>query len=109
MRTGRRQLNVSQALAADIGERDFDAALVADYAPMLHALVLAAEALPVGDRAKDASAKEAVALRFEGAVIDGFGLGYFTVRPATDFLRRSQADSNGVEIGNGVVGAVKWT
>jgi hypothetical protein len=36
------QLDVAQALAADAGKRDFDAALVADNAAVLHALVLAA-------------------------------------------------------------------
>jgi hypothetical protein len=76
---------VAQALAADFGERDFHAALVADHAAVLHALVLAAEALPVGYRAKDAGAEQAVALRLEGAVVDGLGLGDFAMRPAPDF------------------------
>src|SRR3974390_2426427 len=64
---------------------------------MLHALVLAAQALPVGDRAKDARAEQSVALR----------LGYFAVRPAADFLRRGQADAARVEIGNWV-SELKW-
>src|SRR3974390_2254881 len=64
---------------------------------MLHALVLAAQALPVGDRAKDARAEQSVALR----------LGYFAVRPAADFLRRGQADADRVEIGNWV-SELKW-
>jgi hypothetical protein len=68
---------------------DFDAALVADDAAVLHALVLAAEALPVGDRSKDAGAEEAVALRLEGAVVDGLGLGDFAMRPAADLLREA--------------------
>ena len=71
VRTGRGQLDVAQALAAHLADRDFDAALVADDAAVLHALVLAAEALPVGDGSKDAGAEEAVPLRFEGAVVDG--------------------------------------
>ena len=49
---------------------DFDAALVADHAAVLHALVFAAETLPVGDRTEDLRAEQAVALRFEGAVVD---------------------------------------
>src|SRR5207249_3074066 len=43
----RGQRDVPEALAADLGLRDLNAALVADHAAMLHALVFAAEALPV--------------------------------------------------------------
>src|SRR6185369_17869538 len=65
---------------------------------MLHALVLAAQALPVGDRAKDARAEQAITLRLEGAVVDGFRLGDFTMRPAPDLFRRSHTDLDGIEI-----------
>ena len=57
--TGAGQLDVAQPLAADLGLRHFDAALVADHAAVLHALVLAAEALPVGDRAEDLARRTA--------------------------------------------------
>ncbi len=97
---GRGQLDVAEALAADLGDGDFDAALVADDAAVLHALVLAAEALPVSDRAEDAGAEESVALRFEGAVVDGFRLGDFAVRPTANLFRRSERDANRVEVGN---------
>src|SRR4029078_4535998 len=53
VRDRRGQLDVAHALAADLRLRHLDAALVADHAAVLHALVLAAEALPVGDRAED--------------------------------------------------------
>src|SRR6202795_2325833 len=84
VRTGRRQLNVPQALAAHFGQRDFDTALVADHPAMLHALVLAAETFPVGNRAENARTEQSIALRLEGAVVDGFRLGHFTMRPASD-------------------------
>src|SRR3974390_2196463 len=74
---------------------------------MLHALVLAAQALPVGDRPEDARAEQAVTFRLERAVVDGLRLGYFAVRPATDLLRRGQADADRVEIGNWV-SELKW-
>src|SRR4051794_30462840 len=48
VRTGTRQLDVSQALTADTRQRHFDAALIANYAAMLHALVLAAQTFPIG-------------------------------------------------------------
>jgi len=81
--------------------RHFHAALVADHARWLHALVLAAQALPVGYRAKDAGAEQAVALRLEGAVVDGLRLGDLAMRPAADLLRRCQHDADGVKVGNG--------
>jgi hypothetical protein len=103
VRAGRSQLDVSQALAADFRKRDFNAAFVADHAPMLHALVFAAQALPVGYGAEDAGAEQAVPLRLEGAVVDGLGLGHFAMGPAPDFFRRGQADADGIEIRDGVL------
>src|ERR1700733_9038078 len=94
---------MAEALAADFGERNFHAAFVADYAAVLHALVLAAEALPIGYRAEDAGAEQAVALRLEGAVVDGLRLGDFAMRPAPDFFRRRQANADGIEIRNRVL------
>ena len=88
-------------------ERDFHAALVADHSAVLHALVLAAQAFPIRDRTKNARAEQSIALRLEGAVVDGFRLGYFAVRPAPDFFRRGQADANGIEVGDGIC-QVKW-
>src|SRR5271166_2778884 len=108
MRAGRRQLDVAEALAAHLGARHFHAALVADHATVLHALVLAAETLPVGYRPEDARAEQAIALRLEGAVVDRLRFGDFPVRPATNLLGRSQADANGVKVGNGI-SEVKWT
>jgi hypothetical protein len=89
---------VAETLTADFGQGDFDAALIADYSAVLHALVLAAEALPVGDRAEDTGAEQAVALGLEGSVIDGLGLGDFAMRPAPDFFRGGQRDANGIKV-----------
>ena len=61
---------------------DLDAALLADDAAVLHALVLAAEALEVFDRAEDLGAEETVALRLEGPVVDSLGLLDLTERPS---------------------------
>ena len=97
--TGRGQLDVAQPLAADLRLRDFDAALVADHAAVLHALVLAAEALPVGDRAEDLRAEQPVALRLERPVVDRLRLGHLAVRPLQDLLGRREADPDRVEVG----------
>jgi len=69
---------------------------------MLHALVLTAQAFPIRDRTENASAKQAIALRLEGAVVDGLRFGYFPVRPAPDFLGGRQADTNGIEVSDGI-------
>ena len=94
----RGQRDVPEPLAADLRLRHLDAALVADHAAVLHALVLAAEALPVGDRAEDLGAEQAVALRLERPVVDRLRLGHLAVRPRHDLLRRREADPDRVEI-----------
>ena len=73
--------------------RDLDAAVVADDAAVLHALVLAAVALPVGDRAEDLLAEQAVLLRLERAVVDGLRLGHLAVRPASGSSPATRARS----------------
>ena len=81
------QLDVAHALAAHLGLGDLDAALLADHAAMLEALVLAAQALVVLHRPEDLGAEQAVALRLEGAVVDGLRLLHFAVGPRPDHLR----------------------
>ena len=89
---------MAQSLAADLGERNFNAALVADHSAVLHALVLAAETLPIGYRTEDAGAEKTIALRLEGAVVNGFRFGDLTVRPAPDSLWRCQGNADAVEV-----------
>jgi hypothetical protein len=83
--TGRGQLDVAHALAADLGAGDLDAAAVADLALVADLLILAAVALPVLGRPEDALAEQAVPLRLQGAVVDGFGFLDFAVRPLQIF------------------------
>jgi hypothetical protein len=91
------QLDMAHALAANARQRDFDAALFADDALVLHALVLAAQALVVLDRAEDARAEQAVALRLEGTVVDGLRLLDLAVGPGENLLRRRDRDPDLVE------------
>ena len=88
MRDRRCQFDMAHALAPDPRQRHFDRALLADDALVLHALVLAAQALVVLDRPEDARAEQAVALRLEGAVVDGLRLLDFAVGPRQNLLRR---------------------
>src|SRR5262249_43179203 len=100
VRAGRSQLNMAEPFAADFGQSDFDAALVADNATVLHALVLAAQALPVGDGTKNLGAEKAVPLGLERTVVDGLRLGDFTVRPGANFFWTRQRDADRIEICN---------
>jgi hypothetical protein len=98
VRDRRGQVDVAHALAAHLGQRHFRAALLADHAAVLHALVLAAQALVVLDRPEDRRAEQAVALGLERAVVDGLGLLHFAVGPRADQVRRRQRDLDRVEV-----------
>src|SRR5262249_38282259 len=70
---------------------------LADDALILHALVLAAQALVVLDRTKDARAEQAVPLRLERAVVDRLRLLDLAVRPRQNLLRARDGDPDLVE------------
>jgi hypothetical protein len=67
---------------------------------VLESFVFAAQAFVVPDRAKDFGAKQAVSLRFEGAIVDSFRFFNLAKRPRTDHVRRRQTDANGIKIIN---------
>ena len=75
------QIHMAHALAAHFRQRDFDAAFLADDAPMLQSLVFAAQAFVVSYRTEYAGAKQSVALWLERPVVDRFGLLHLTERP----------------------------
>ncbi len=86
VRDRRGQLDMAHALAPHPRQRHFDRALLADDALVLHALVLAAQALVVLDRPEDARAEQAVALGLEGAVVDGLRLFDLAVGPGQNLV-----------------------
>src|SRR5439155_23371146 len=94
VRDRRRERDVTHALAANLGLDDFDAALLADDAAVLHALVLAAVALVVLHRAKDLGAEQTITFRLERAVVDRLGLLDLAVAPLADLLRRGEHDAD---------------
>jgi hypothetical protein len=98
VRDGTRELDVAHPLAAHLGERHLDAALLADDSAVLQPLVLAAQALVVLDRPEDLRAEEAVAFGLERAVVDRLGLLNLAVRPRADLLGRRKADLDRVEL-----------
>ncbi len=99
MRDRRGQFDMAHALAAHLLHGDFDTALFADDALVLHALVLAAQALVILDRTEDARAEQAVALGLEGTVVDRFRLLDLAVAPAQDLVRAGQRDLDAIEHG----------
>src|SRR5213075_2503610 len=79
------------------GNGHLDAALLADDALVLHALVLAAQTFVVLDRTEDARAEQAVTFRLERAVVDRLRLLDLAEAPAADLVRRGNADPDLVE------------
>ena len=87
VRDRRGKLDMAHALAPHPRQGDFDRALLADDALVLHPLVLAAQALVVLDRPEDARAEQTVALGLEGAVVDGLRLFDLAVGPGQNLFR----------------------
>src|SRR6185312_14777006 len=83
--------------------RDLDAAAIANHALVLHAAILAAGALPVFLRPKDALAEQTVLLRTIGAIIDGLRLLDLAERPGADVVRAGQADAYRPVVVNAIV------
>src|SRR5579862_858934 len=88
---------MAHAFAPHAGKSHFDRALLADNALVLHALVLAAQALVILDRPEDARAEQAVALGLEGAVVDRFRLFDLAVRPGLNLFRARDRNPDLVE------------
>src|SRR5215470_650116 len=88
---------MAHALAPHLRQRHLDAALLADDAPILHPLVLAAQALVVLDRPEDARAEQAVAFRLERTIVDRLRLLDLAERPGADLLRRCDRNLDLIE------------
>src|SRR4029079_14449706 len=94
VRDGRGQVDVAEALAANLGLDHLDAALLAHDPAVLHALVLAAVALVVLHWPEDLRAEQAIPFRLEGPVVDRLRLLDLAVRPLTDLLGRRQRNAD---------------
>ena len=75
------QFDVPHALTPHPRQRHFDAAAIAHDPPVLDALVLTARTFPVLDRTKNTLTEQATLFGLEGAVVDGFRVLDFTLRP----------------------------
>src|SRR5688572_18878966 len=92
------ELNVAHTLTTYFFLGNFHAATVADNAFVTNSLIFSAVTFPVFNRTKDTLAEQAAHFRLVRTVVDGFRLGYFTVRTLQDRFRRGQADSNFREV-----------
>ena len=97
VRDGRGERDVSHALAPHARQRDLDAALLADDALVLHALVLAAQALVVLDRPEDTRAEQSITFRLERAIVDRLGLLDLAEAPRQDLVGARDRDLDLVE------------
>jgi hypothetical protein len=95
---GSGQVDVTHALAANLGTGYLNTAALTDDALVTDTLVLAAVALPVLGRTEDALAEEAVLLRLQRAVVDRLRLDDLTGAPTADLLAGGEADFNCVEV-----------
>src|ERR1019366_6069216 len=92
------EFDVAHALAAHAGERDFNAAAVADNAAMLDAFILAAGTFPVLHGTENAFAEKAALFRLERAVVDRLGFLYFALAPRADGVGRRERDADVVNL-----------
>ena len=79
MGNGRGQLNMPHALAAHFGQRYFHAAFFTGYTFKFQAFVFTTQAFVVFHWPENFGAEQAIALGFERAVVNGFGLFHFAV------------------------------
>ena len=87
MGNGRGQLNVTHPLTTHLGASYLNTTALTDDALEANTLVLTAVALPVASRSEDLLAEQAVLLRLERAVVNGFRLLDLTMRPRTNIVR----------------------
>ena len=77
------QFDVTHALTTNGGLGDFHATLVTNDALITDLLILTTVTLPVFGRAKNFFGEQALLFWLLGAVVDGFWLADFAVRPFT--------------------------
>src|SRR5690606_9925450 len=92
------QLDMAHALTTHFRQRHFNAALLADYAAVLEALVFATQALIVLDRTKNARAEKAITLRLECPVVDGLWLFDLAIGPGANQVRRCKTNADLVKL-----------
>ena len=99
---------MTHALTPHAGESNLDTASIADNTFMLDAFILTARTFPVACWTEDALAEQTAFFRLEGAIVDGLGIFYLSLAPATHGIRGCHGDgylvkTNGFRFTNGFV------
>ena len=93
------EFDVTHTFTANLAQRNFNTAAVADDAFMLDAFVFSAVALPVALGTEDALAEETALFGLEASVVDGFWILDFPMAPGPDHFRGSHLDGDRLESG----------
>ncbi len=88
------KLNMTHAFTAHYSAGNFNSALLASNALVANTAILLAGTLVVLNRTENAFIEEAVLFRTLGAVVDGFGLGDFAVRPLKNALGTGEFETH---------------
>jgi hypothetical protein len=97
MRDRRGQFNMPHPFATDLRKCDLDTALLTDDSAILHALVLAAQALVILDGTENTGTEQTIAFRLERAVVNRLRLLDLAERPGTDAFRAGDRDPDKIE------------
>ena len=94
MDDGRRQFDMSKALATHFCLNDFDTALLALRAAVFHPFVFTAVAFVVFDGPENLGTEETFAFRFKRSIVDRLGLLDLAMAPFQDLFGAGQADAH---------------
>ena len=89
---------MAHTFAADFTFGNFNTAAVALNSFKFYPTVFAAGAFVVLGGAENAFAEQTVALRFQGAVVNGFGFFDFAERPSHNLFRTGNTEFNGIKV-----------
>src|SRR5688572_11619890 len=98
MGNGNYKLDMAHTLTTHFFLGNFYPATVADNAFVTNSFVFTAVTFPVFNRTKDTLAEQTAHFGLVRTIVDGFRLGYLTVRTLQNRFRRGQADSNFGEV-----------
>ncbi len=88
---------MAHAFAANDRACHFHTALLTNHTLIADSLIFPAETLEVLRRSEDTLAEEAVRLRTLGAIVHGFGFGYFSAGPGEDIVWACNGERDCVE------------
>jgi len=89
---------MAHSFPSDTGVGHFHTTFIADHSLVFHPFIFAAKAFPIIHRPEYLGTKQAIFLRTECPIINSFRLFNLAIRPADDFFRRRNPQSDAVKI-----------